>query len=904
MMRFFKAFLAVLLLLNVTSVNAEEINDEETEEVEENADETVSEAVYEEINPEEIVEETVDVTEVSGEENYYQDIIYIDGYFINPIYEDEITYDDLLKPEDIVIPYYGAYPGYLDEYDDMTAMVRENLIAHNTNFTVPMELTESEYQNYQSFIRDVFRGSFAHTGDPKAGDYLQYNYGGYTWKGSVSIRGSSYLMSINFIVTYYNSLEQEAELDQKVAQIVDELELKSTSLSDYQKVWRIYNYLTTNIRYDYENLNDAAYKLKFTTYAALVNNTSVCQGYASAFYRLALEAGVDARVITGVGGGPHAWDIVELDGLYYNVDSTWDENVAYTDWDYFLLCDDNFENHYRDSEFNTVAWYTVYPMSETDYVNDYYEQTCFNCGTHFILAEMCPYCGTNPALEKKVAKAVASWGAWYIGEYNTSYVPGNIGQGNSNGVSLKLSFNENSGDFVKLLKTGVPSISPIVTKVELNDMDTAMSTDVNRINSYITESVDNIDYYDVKLGFYENDVLCGYIHQSPLNKMINFELNEANGFDTDNYEYSNFKVYRCHNYTVEEIDADYIADREILQFSSDRFSTYAITYTKTLMNVEPEDHCYYCLNTETDSKGFCTNPDCGKPYDGMSAFNRKSLVLQDMIGFKPRMILTEEVQNDPDGIITFVINGRERVYKLSDGDKHSNEYAFAMYVYAKEMADEVEFYVTANGKQGTHFKYAVMDYYLDCMNQNQLDNVTIKTVKAMLNYGASAQTFTKHHTDNLANKYFTDNDISSVTFDTLNTGEYDFDVMTDTNDIRKILKNLTMDSMTNVNFKIYLANGKNIDDYKIYIDGNEVSYKDENGKYSVTTGGLKPNKLYLPHELEIKKDGMIVGKVTNFSGYSYIYLVLDPNTNANDDTKNAVKSLYLYAEAVRSQFGN
>lgn len=44
----------------------------------------------------------------------------------------------------------------------------------------------------------------------------------------------------------------------------------------------------------------------------MINKTAVCQGYASLFYRLALDAGVDTRVISGEAGGPHAWNIVKL----------------------------------------------------------------------------------------------------------------------------------------------------------------------------------------------------------------------------------------------------------------------------------------------------------------------------------------------------------------------------------------------------------------------------------------------------------------------------------------------------------------------------------------------------------------------------------------------------------------
>ena len=83
-----------------------------------------------------------------------------------------------------------------------------------------------------------------------------------------------------------------------------------------------------------------------------------------------LELGIDCRLITGLGnGGGHAWNIVKLDGKYYNVDATWDASWYTTlGWyEYFLRCDANFGDHVRDAEYASVEFRTIYPMSDTDY---------------------------------------------------------------------------------------------------------------------------------------------------------------------------------------------------------------------------------------------------------------------------------------------------------------------------------------------------------------------------------------------------------------------------------------------------------------------------------------------------------------------------------------------------------
>jgi transglutaminase/protease-like cytokinesis protein 3 len=102
----------------------------------------------------------------------------------------------------------------------------------------------------------------------------------------------------------------ERTVDQRVDSLLNQLNLYNKT--DYEKVRGIYDYICNNVVYDYENLEDDTYQLKYTAYAALVNGTAVCQGYALLFYRLALEAGLDARYVTGTANGDnHGWNIVE-----------------------------------------------------------------------------------------------------------------------------------------------------------------------------------------------------------------------------------------------------------------------------------------------------------------------------------------------------------------------------------------------------------------------------------------------------------------------------------------------------------------------------------------------------------------------------------------------------------------
>jgi hypothetical protein len=82
---------------------------------------------------------------------------------------------------------------------------------------------------------------------------------------------------------------------------------------------------------------------------------------------MALDWGVDARLIAGDAGGPHAWNIVKMGDYYYNLDSTWDAGLR-PNYMWFLKCPDTFVNHYRDFEYSTSEFNAAYPMGAADYV--------------------------------------------------------------------------------------------------------------------------------------------------------------------------------------------------------------------------------------------------------------------------------------------------------------------------------------------------------------------------------------------------------------------------------------------------------------------------------------------------------------------------------------------------------
>lgn len=263
----------------------------------------------------------------------------------------------------------GANPDdtqdYVETTEEMAERLRQGLKNRETEIVIPIATTRTDIE----LVYEVMDAALAHTGDPTEGDYLRWHLG-MMRLGHGDGYGVDDLWYYPLIYRpeYYTTAQQEAQLDLAVDTLLDQLDVYDAG--DYEKVCAIYDYICKNVTYDYEGLA-AGSDLIYTAYAALINGTAVCQGYANLFYRLALELGVDARLIPGIGNGEdHGWNIVKLDGKYYNLDATWDANYAQAGraYKYFLRSQDNFPDHTRDGEYSTEAFHSAYPMGAGDYV--------------------------------------------------------------------------------------------------------------------------------------------------------------------------------------------------------------------------------------------------------------------------------------------------------------------------------------------------------------------------------------------------------------------------------------------------------------------------------------------------------------------------------------------------------
>lgn len=267
---------------------------------------------------------------------------------------------------------------YLTDADAAAVSLRSSLESRTGKFTVKyisdQELTEAD-------IEALLEAALFETDAPTQGDYLRWTWRTRSVEGNYVLYGDDYYNALDIEYTYLTTAAQEQEMDVAVDNLVDSFAFTSAT-AQQEKIDKIYDYITDNVVYDYENLGREDYLLQHTAYAALLQGKAVCQGYAVLFYRLAEECGLDARVITGVGGtgrdSNHAWNIVGLGDYYYYLDSTWDAERTSTQYQYYLKGYSDFPGHLDDPMYCTPEFHQRYPIPESgvsssEYVGPRYE---------------------------------------------------------------------------------------------------------------------------------------------------------------------------------------------------------------------------------------------------------------------------------------------------------------------------------------------------------------------------------------------------------------------------------------------------------------------------------------------------------------------------------------------------
>ncbi|WP_026498605.1 transglutaminase domain-containing protein [Butyrivibrio sp. WCD2001] len=250
------------------------------------------------------------------------DIITVDSEQEARQIEEAVGYGATGEGLDFDATYYPYYQFLNEDQKAIYRQVYANTMEYNSAFKPIRETNISEIQTIVSSV----------TYDHPQLFWLDTTfYTEYDYNGSV----------IKLELSFYDQLgdfdaarsEFEADADQILA--------GATGLSsDYENEKYIHDYLADKLYYKFNPLDQSAY-------SSIVRDYTVCAGYAKAFQYLMQRLGVPTYLCVGWGATErHGWNIIRLDGEYYNVDVTWDDQDP-TTYDYFNLSDSDNSMHTR-----------------------------------------------------------------------------------------------------------------------------------------------------------------------------------------------------------------------------------------------------------------------------------------------------------------------------------------------------------------------------------------------------------------------------------------------------------------------------------------------------------------------------------------------------------------------------
>lgn len=147
---------------------------------------------------------------------------------------------------------------------------------------------------------------------------------------------------------YYISKHQYKKVCKMAKTIADDIEI----LSDYGKVKVVHDYLIETNNYNIGS--DGPYR-------ALYKGQSNCNGYALSFMAIMRECGIKTTYETG---DNHAWNSVNIDGVWYNIDVTWDDSGVWDKeggirYDYFLKSNSEWSEHHHGNSTSKTSYETT-----------------------------------------------------------------------------------------------------------------------------------------------------------------------------------------------------------------------------------------------------------------------------------------------------------------------------------------------------------------------------------------------------------------------------------------------------------------------------------------------------------------------------------------------------------------
>lgn len=260
-----------------------------------------------------------------------------------------------------------------------------------------------------------------------------------------------------------------------------------------------------------------------------------------------------------------------------------------------------------------------------------------------------------------------------------------------------------------------------------------------------------------------------------------------------------------------------------------------------------------------------------------------TVTLGSKIALNFYMKLSDDVINDSAARVMFTLpnNSKRSVYVKSTTPSDDGFYVFTCELAAKEMASDVKVQLITSDFKSDVFTYSVKEYaeYILGSSDSKYDKAK-PLVKAMLNYGAYAQTYFGFNTDILANENLS---VSEKALKETDLSAFIYKLEGEQSGVRYYGSKLSLESETSLKHYFFIEDEDNIPTFTV--NGTEVTPKKKGVYYEVKISDILAQNL----------DDKVVVKAGNltldYNALSYAYLAAN---SSNTDLVNVTKALCIY----------
>ncbi|MBE6001546.1 MAG: hypothetical protein E7239_09210 [Sarcina sp.] len=260
---------------------------------------------------------------------------------------------------------------------------------------------------------------------------------------------------------------------------------------------------------------------------------------------------------------------------------------------------------------------------------------------------------------------------------------------------------------------------------------------------------------------------------------------------------------------------------------------------------------------------------------------------------------------EQDDYITFICAGRTVTQTVSEAETDSEgRLVFSLELAARQMTDQVTFFMTVDGTAGTSGQYSVRSYADTILNGTGMRDLK-GLLSAMLNYGSYTQLYAGYRTDSLAAEgLYTDetDPVLNMEGPDLTDFAYTYKLNSKTDGLTIGKASLLLG--TDLSLRLYYEPGEGKADksYSIVLAGGSglepvLGYDDTIGMYYADIEHITPTQIGDMFKLDFyAEDGQAAdtpAASVTFGPLSYCKGVLESNSSS-DELVNLCRALYVY----------